>query len=465
MKFTKIIATVGPVSNSPSVIKKLSDVDVFRLNFSHGTYDWHSDAIKNIRKVSDAAILLDTKGPEVRTEPVDSPVKIKKGDIITLSPMHHDPSKLTIRQSYKKLSKYVKKGDMILIDDGNIELKVISSGKDIRAVSKSDTELGSRKSLVVPGADVKMSDLTRKDVKDINFGIKHDVDIIALSLVKSAKTVEKVKKLVEGKNISVIAKIEHPEGAKNIDEIIEVADGIMVARGDLGLYLPPEEVPLVQKKIVEKCNKAGKPVIIATQMLESMTKNPRPTRAEASDVANAILDGADCVMLSGETASGRFPYHAVEIMSKIIRRTDPYVKQKVRFSRSKSIPLAIAQSVCELAESLNVRAIVTPTTHGFTPTMISKFNPNIPILALVQNKKLAKRLSIVRGVTSYNHTVKSVLKQQVSTRKLHKDDLIILSYKNQVRNLTTTNCLEVRIIGEILNPKKYREDPTNLHHV
>ncbi|MBW2984155.1 pyruvate kinase [Candidatus Woesearchaeota archaeon] len=476
MRFTKIVCTVGPATDSDDKLKKLIDyrVDIIRLNLSHGTHEYHKDVIKRVRSASNkTAIMLDTKGPEIRTDELKSPFHIKKKQVVILSTKGTDTDKGIIKQDCKSLPKGVKKDDIILIDDGMIELRVLSKTKDsIKCLSLSETVLGSRKSLVVPGAKINLPDLTEQDYKDIEFGIKQGVDFIALSLVKKASIVAKVKSMIEkaGKNISVIAKIEHPDGVHNLGEILEVSDGILVARGDLGLNVDVQRVPIIQKKIIRKANEFGKPVIVATQMLESMVNATRPTRAEVSDVANAILDGADAVMLSEETAAGKYPMHAVREMICIIEITDPLLKRKDYEIQKKSIPEAISRSVAELVDVLDIKALFAPTVGGFTPVIISKYRPKAPIFALSKNLSVMRKMAIVRGVFQYDNSSKrgmlyNALSSAYKNKIVDLNDLIIVVFNHDVKNIKTTNCLEIRVVGEILKPELYhRKDISHSHH-
>ncbi|MBW2980902.1 pyruvate kinase [Candidatus Woesearchaeota archaeon] len=477
MRFTKIVCTVGPATDSNEGIRKLVDygVNVLRLNLSHGTHGYHREVIKRARGISNkAAIMLDTKGPEIRTDAIEDTVPIKKKQVVVLSTKKTDLGRVIIKQDYKDLPKDVKKNDTVLIDDGTVELRVLSKTKDsIKCLSLSDTVLGSRKSLVVPGAKINLPDLTKQDYKDIDFGIKQGVDFIALSLVKRASTITKVKSMIEkaGKEISVIAKIEHPEGVKNIDEILEVADGILIARGDLGLNIDIEKVPTIQKELIKKANAAGKPVVVATQMLESMVNATRPTRAEASDVANAILDGADALMLSEETASGKYPMHAVRTMAGIIGATDPLMAEKKGpLLVKKSIPEAISLSVADLVENLSIKAILAPTLGGSTPAIIAKYRPKIPVFALSKNPSIMRRMSLIRGVFHFDNSSKksltySALSYAYKEKIVDLNDLVIIVFNHEIKTIRTTNCLEIRVVGEILKPELYhKKDISHSHH-
>ena len=361
---------------------------------------------------------------------------------------------------YKNFTKDVKKGDTILIDDGKIILKVLKKTKDSIVTTSLTTEvLGSRKSVVVPGVELKLPEITPQDVIDLKFGLKHGVDIIALSLVKSANAIKKVRKICGKDQKFIVAKIEHPKGIDNIDEILEVTDGLMVARGDLGLNLPFEEVPRVQKLLVNKSIEAGKPVIVATQMLESMVNAPRPTRAEASDVANAIMDGTDAVMMSEETAIGKFPHHAVRAMVKICEVTEPITHSRDLPEKTTEVHEAIAKAVIDLEKDGIIKAVLTPTRGGFTPTLISKYRPNIPIFALTYSEHVMRKLALVRGVIQFSskdhNLIKDAIRDALKKKMLAKFDTVAVVYGKHLKKSGLTNVMELRVVDEILNPKKY----------
>ena len=465
MRLTKIVATIGPASDSRQQLKKLLDngVDVCRLNLSHGTHEYHQKAIKRIRSLSKkVAILLDTKGPEVRTAVLQEPFKIKKGQKIILSTTTTDTNKSQIKVDYPDLPADVKKGDIILIDDGNIELKVIRKSKtSIVTTAVGTAELNSRKSVVIPNVSLNLPEVTRQDIVDIKFGIQQGVDIIALSLVHSAKAIKRVRKLCGKNKKFIVAKIEHPDGVNNIEEILDVADGVMIARGDLGLNLPFEQVPKVQKLLVNLAIKAGKPVIVATQMLESMIAAPRPTRAEASDVANAVTDGADAVMLSEETAVGKYPIQAVKTMVKICEATEPITKSRALPEKTTEIHEAIAKAVIDLEKDGIVKAILTPTRGGFTPTIISKYRPSVPIFALTYSESVMRKLALIRGVTQFaqkDHSlIKDAIKFALKENMLKNTDTVAVVYGKHIKKSGVTNVMELRVVDEILNPQKYHK--------
>jgi len=349
MRKTKIVCTIGPASDSPEMLKKLIEagMNVARLNFSHGDFETHGNSIRNIRQAAGelgktVAILLDTKGPEIRLGKLATePVELERGQTVILTTEDVLGTRERIPVSHKGLPEDVDVGSTILIDDGLIALTVLDiQGTEIHCRVENSGPIKSNKGLNVPGVAVSLPGITEKDAADIVFGIRQGVDFIAASFVRRASDVLEIRELLErhgASHIQIIAKIENQQGLENLDEILEVSDGLMVARGDLGVEIPVEEVPLVQKRIIEKCNQAGKPVITATQMLDSMQRNPRPTRAEASDVANAIFDGTDAIMLSGETAAGKYPVESVLMMSRIAERAEAALRYR-KFSSSRPAP-------------------------------------------------------------------------------------------------------------------------------
>lgn len=415
---TKIICTLGPSSEDQEIIKKIKEkgMDIARLNFSHGTHEYHKkilDMIHEVNKDLDTpiGIILDTKGPEIRIGKFKEPVILKENAklILTTEDIEWCTDEI-IFVSYMNISKVVEIGSLIYIADGTIELKVEKIEKNkIHCTINIGGEVSTRKNLNIPGAIVDLPAVSEQDISDIEFGIQNQIDFIAQSFVKTPEDILEVKELLKKNNaehIHIIAKIESYQALENIDKIIEVSDAIMIARGDLGVQIPIENIPSVQKSIIKKCNIAGKPVITATQMLESMTKNPKPTRAEATDVANAILDGTDAIMLSGETASGKHPLRAVEIMDKIARKTEQSLKH-AKTSRwleeedkeyKLTITDAISKSVCITAKDLEAAAIITCTSTGHTAREISRHRPITPIIAVTPNEKEYKKLILVWGV-------------------------------------------------------------------
>ncbi len=415
---TKIICTIGPASNSPEMLKKLmlSGMDIARLNFSHGKHEDHLANIINIRKISEeldlpVAILADLQGPKIRVAKLPGgPIELVDGkEVIITTRLDPAPEELTLIPTvYKNLPKDVKPGSRILFDDGLLEASVISVRSDTEVlcrVVKGGT-LKEKKGINLPGVEVSAPAVTAQDLADLDFAIKNGLDFVALSFVRHASDIEEVKAVIHknGLDTPVIAKIERPEAVTNFDNILKACDAVMVARGDMGVEMPPEKVPHIQKTLIKKCALAGKPVIVATQMLDSMISNPRPTRAEVSDVANAILDGADAIMLSGETASGKYPVEAVSMMSEIADEIEGLVfKNKHRDIDGLLNPLhATADSLCHAtihaAYESKAKMIVTYTESGFTSLLVSKYRPSVPILAITTSETICRRINLYWGV-------------------------------------------------------------------
>ena len=401
---------MGPNTDDEEMMRKLvkAGMDVARFNFSHGDHEEQKirmDLLKKVRKELKLpiAILLDTKGPEIRTGILEGGQKVylEEGSRFTLTTEQIEGNNTRCSQTYKNLPKDVKVGDTILIDDGLIQLTVEN-------VTDTGGELGQKKGINVPNVEVKLPAITEQDKKDILFGIEQGIDFIAASFVRNAEAIKEIKELLRangGERIDVIAKIENAEGVHNIDKIIKAADGVMVARGDLGVEIPAHKVPHIQKMIIRKCNESYKPVITATQMLDSMMRAPRPTRAEVTDVANAIYDGTDAIMLSGETAMGKYPEQAVQMMVKIAESTEPYMTHK-RFldyralRGNKNVSSAVGVAAVQTTENLGADCIVTPTISGQTARLISNFRPKVPIYAVSPNEWARRKMQIYWGVTS-----------------------------------------------------------------
>ncbi|MDD6196006.1 MAG: pyruvate kinase [[Clostridium] aminophilum] len=417
MKRTKIVCTMGPNEDDYELMYKMcaSNMDVARFNFSHGTHQEQADRLDLLRRAAKEAnrpiaALLDTKGPEIRTGLLKDGKKVllEAGKEITLTTEECTGTAERVFINYNGLNDDVKAGDTILIDDGLIGLRVISvDGADIRCTIVNGGELGERKGVNVPNVSIHLPDLTDKDIEDIKFGIKEGFDIIAASFVRSASCIRQIRGLLEeaGANMLIIAKIENQEGLDNLDEIIAEADGIMVARGDLGVEIEAQYIPHLQKKIIRKCNEAGKVVITATQMLDSMIRNPRPTRAEVTDVANAVYDGTDAVMLSGETAAGKYPFEALSMMADVVENAEKYLHYDKYMNRDVSDELFsnIANTICAssvtAANELNAVAIITPTISGSTARLISKYRPKMKILALSPSQAIVRQMMLYWGVT------------------------------------------------------------------
>lgn len=476
MKKTKIIGTIGPASESEEVLKQLfkNGLDVCRLNFSHGSHEEHKKRIDTIKKVREElnmpiAIMLDTKGPEIRIGDFEEDiVEIQEGDIFTLTTRDIIGNKDIVSVSYKGLPNDVNKGTKILIDDGLLELEVLEivNGTDIKCIALNNGTLKNRKGVNVPNVKINLPAVTEKDVKDIIFGIENEVDFIAASFVRKASDVLEIRKILEENNgdfIEIIAKIENQEGVDNIDEILAAADGIMVARGDLGVEIQTEEIPIVQKELIRKANLAGKPVITATQMLDSMIRNPRPTRAEVTDVANAILDGSSAIMLSGETAAGKYPLEAVKTMYNIAVRTEESLDYNAilqsKFSIAElSTTNAISKATCTTAMDLGASAIITATSSGFTSKAISKFRPKAPIIAATTSKMVMRRLSIVWGVypvlapysDSTDEVIELSIQAAVENNYVKEGDLVVITAGIPVGTSGSTNLIKVHTIGKVL---------------
>jgi pyruvate kinase len=413
MRRTKILCTIGPATDSVENLARLINVgmDSARLNFSHGSHDVHLQTIKNIREAElitnkNIAIIQDLQGPKIRTSKVpDEGVLLQDGaDFIITSEQLELGTALRVSTSYQNLIKEVKAGNQILLDDGYIILNVIKTDKiNIYTKVVKGGILKSNKGIIAPGVSSSAPSLSDKDIEDLKFGLNAGVDAVALSFVRSERDVIELKTAMKlfGRTVPIISKIERFEGYEDIKDIIEESDAIMVARGDLGLEMPAEQVPVLQKEIIEQCNYYGRPVIIATQMLESMISNPRPTRAEASDVANAVIDGADCVMLSGETSIGKYPFEAVDYMSRIIINVEEkyLVKNKIEKAKAHSIFIndAVAKASCVLAENISAKAIVPITNTGITSINVAKYRPSQPIVSITKNVQ-NKFLSIIWGI-------------------------------------------------------------------
>lgn len=415
---TKIVATVGPASNSREMLRKLilCGVDVFRLNFSHGTHEGHQSVIQIIKELREetgtyVSILQDLQGPKIRVEEVENNgVEIFPGDKITITTEKVLGNAAVVSTSYKSLAADVSVGEMILVDDGKIELRVLSrNSHSVEAEVIYGGILKSRKGINLPNTNVSAPSLTEKDYEDLIFGIQQGVDWVALSFVRSAEDILHLRKILEkeGAKTGIIAKIEKPQAIANIDAILEASDGIMVARGDLGVEILMEDVPVTQKMLVRKANLAAKPVIVATQMLESMIENPRPTRAETNDVANAVMDGADAVMLSAESASGKYPELAVKSMARIIHSIEENVPsiyhrfQDLNNQSDEFFAESLIHSGCVLAANTRAKAICSLTSSGYSAAMISHFRPKANIFIFSRRKALLTRLSLYWGVRSF----------------------------------------------------------------
>jgi len=475
MKKTKIVATIGPTSESEDKLRALFEngVNVCRLNFSHGTHDEHQvriDAIKKVREEMDLpiAIMLDTKGPEIRLGDFkDGIIELEQGQLFTITSRDILGDENIISVTYKGLPQDVEIGGRILIDDGLVELKVIEKTEtDIKCVAVNGGTLKNHKGVNVPNVKINLPAVTEKDIEDIKFGIINAIDFIAVSFVRTAEDVTIIRRIVEennGQNIGIISKIESQQGVDNIDEIMLVTDGIMVARGDLGVEVQPDQIPLIQKELIRKCNIAGKPVITATQMLDSMMRNPRPTRAEVTDIANAILDGSGAIMLSGETAAGKYPIESVKMMHDISITTEASLDynellRKMSLQTSLTTTNAIGKATCTTAMDLEAAAIVTATKSGYTSRTISKFRPKAPIIAATQTEEVRRMLALEWGVypilakesKNTDEVIENSIKAAMDKGYVEEGDLVIITAGIPVGLTGTTNMIKVHTIGKIL---------------
>ncbi len=474
MRKTKIICTIGPASENKEVIMQLAaqGMNVARLNFSHGEHSEHKKRIDTVRQVAaetnrTLALMLDTKGPEIRTGRLqDQKAILMAGQKFILTTRAVPGDEQEVQVSYPQLPLEVKPGTSILLSDGLINLTVLeTTSTDIICQVVNGGVLGEKKGVNVPGVRINMPFLNAKDIADINFGIDQEVDYIAASFVRNAQDVLEIRRILEARDasIDIIAKIESQGGVDNLDEIIKVADGIMVARGDLGVEIPAEEVPLVQKKIIAKCSRAGKVVIIATQMLDSMINNPRPTRAEVSDVANAIFDGADAIMLSGESAAGKYPVETVATMARIAKRAEEVLNyqeilRSKRLQGNLSVTDAISYATCATAASLGILSIITATSSGNTARMVAKYRPRADIIAVTSNPKVMRRLSLVWGVhpvltretTGTDELFEEALLRCLEIGYINKGDMVVLTAGSRPGFPGTTNLLKVHVVGDIL---------------
>jgi pyruvate kinase len=468
---TKIVCTLGPASNSYERIEKLiqGGMDVARLNFSHGRHEEHHQVIENVRRASlktnnPVAILQDLGGPKIRIGKIEKePILLKEGSSFILTNREVPGDEEGVSVTFPSLPRKVKKGDRIFLADGILELKVKElTPTDVICRVVRGGKLTSHKGINIPNISMDISSLTEKDYQDILFGIKNKVDFIGLSFTRNAEDVLRARKILKengAKNISLIAKIEKKEAVDNLKEIIEVSDGIMVARGDLGVEIPLENVPLVQKDIIKRCNFVGKPVIIATQMLMSMVSSPRPTRAEVTDVANAILDGTDAIMLSEETAVGNYSVEAVKTMNKIALRVEKAIDyKKILSERSLSVkptnPDAISHATCQVALDLRVKAIVTFTLSGSTARMVSRYRPSVPIIAASTQDSTVRKLALSWGVYPFksdelentDDMIEKSKKIALETGLANSGDKIVITAGIPFKVPGTTNLLKVETL-------------------
>lgn len=475
MRRTKIVCTLGPATNDVEIMKKLIEngLDAARINFSHGTYESHAETIAKLKQAREELnapipLILDTKGPEIRIKTFkDGKVRLEEDAQFTLTTREVEGDETIVSVTYADLPKDLQRGSRVLIDDGLIELRVDSiEDTDVHCTVINGGNVSSRKGVNLPGVKVNLPSLMEKDIADLKFGVENGFDIVAASFIRSAADVVNIRRVLEengGGHIHIISKIENQEGVENIDGILEVSDGIMVARGDLGVEIPPEEVPLVQKMLIAKANMRGKPVITATQMLESMVHSPRPTRAEANDVANAIFDGSDAIMLSGETAAGAYPLEAVETMARIAKKTESsidYGSKMVGITEPARVNItnAISRAACNAAAELNTAAISTITRSGFTARMISKHRPICPLLASTSDECVWRQMNLIWGCKPLLYhgelpkggVFDTALKIAVSSGMLKNGDTVVSALGMPLGFSGATNTLRVDIVGDVL---------------
>lgn len=475
MRKTKIICTLGPATDDREIMRRLAanGMNVARLNFSHGSHDEHLKRVEMFKEIRDTlrvpmAIMLDTRGPEIRIRQfVEDRVSLAAGSVFTFTVEDVPGTERMVSVAYDGFPGIVRVGDTLLLDDGLIAMKVTAvSGMEVVCRVMNGGALSNNKKINIPGAASKMPFITEKDRDDLMFGIRNDFDFIAASFVRNADDINGLRDILiknRGDSIKIVAKIEIRDGVDNIDDIIRVSDGIMVARGDMGVEIPFEELPAIQKMIIRKCYSAGKPVITATQMLDSMIRNPRPTRAEITDVANAIYDGTSAIMLSGETSVGRYPVDSLLTMSKIAVEAERDIDYVARFTAmpvavSGNVTNAISRATCETAHSLGAAAIVSVTKSGRTANMVSKFRPACPILAATTSAKVRSQLSLSWGVypflterkTSTDEVFDQAISRASETDWVRNGDCIVITGGMIADVSGTTNMLKVHIVGDLL---------------
>jgi pyruvate kinase len=470
MKHTKIVSTIGPATNSKKKIEQLVDagVNVIRQNFSHVDHETHGEIFDRIRDVSEkTAVMIDTKGPEIRLREVMEDTVLQDDRTVKLTTEDSIGNEEKLSVNYKDFIDNISVGDEVRIDDGKLELEVI-------AIQDGEAEcniihggpVSSRKAVNVPGEDIGLTAPTEKDVEDIEFAAEKGYDFVSLSFVKHAEDVEKVRDILDehGSDMHIISKIEHKKAVENFDEILDASDGIMVARGDLGVELPPSRLPMLQKEMIEKCNKAGKPVITATQMLESMTESPTATRAEISDVANAVMDGSDAVMLSGETAIGDYPVNTVEFMANVIEEAESHIKEQTHHTvkdKPRNTREVITKGVWQASRDSDADYIVAHTTSGSTARNISKHRPETPIIAFTDKEIVERQLQLAWGVNSYYEEFPEEVEgmmhttaQRMKTLGMASEDTeLVLSAGVPTSVTGTTNMMQIRTVGSLLSEK------------
>ena len=475
MRKTKIVCTLGPATNDVEIMKQLiqNGIDAARINFSHGTYETHAETIAKLKQAREELnapipLILDTKGPEIRVKTFkEDKVRLEEDATFTLTTRDVEGDVNIVSVTYADLPKDVHRGSRILIDDGLIELKVEDiTETDVVCKVVNGGVVKSRKGVNLPGVEVNLPSLMEKDIEDLKFGVENGFDIVAASFIRSAEDVLKIRRVLEengGGQMHIISKIENQQGVENIDKILEASDGIMVARGDLGVEIPPEEVPLVQKILIAKANRIGKPVITATQMLESMVHSPRPTRAEANDVANAIFDGSDAIMLSGETAAGAYPLEAVATMARIALKAESAVDYAAKLANTTeparvNITNAISMAACATAAELKTAAITTVTKSGFTARMISRYRPACPLIASTSDETVWRQMNLIWGCKPMLYTGElprggvfdTALEIAVKSGLLKNGDTVVSALGMPLGFSGATNTLRVDIVGDVL---------------
>lgn len=475
MRKTKIVCTLGPATNDVETMKQLilNGMDAARINFSHGTYETHAETIAKLKQAREELnapipLILDTKGPEIRVKTFkEDKVRLEEDATFTLTTREVEGDANIVSVTYADLPKDVHRGSRVLIDDGLIELKVEDiTETDVVCKVVNGGIVKSRKGVNLPGVEVNLPSLMEKDIEDLKFGVENGFDIVAASFIRSAEDVLKIRRVLEengGGQMHIISKIENQQGVENIDKILEASDGIMVARGDLGVEIPPEEVPLVQKILIAKANRIGKPVITATQMLESMVHSPRPTRAEANDVANAIFDGSDAIMLSGETAAGAYPLEAVATMARIALKAESAVDYAAKLANTTeparvNITNAISMAACATAAELKTAAITTVTKSGFTARMISRYRPACPLIASTSDETVWRQMNLIWGCKPMYYTGElphggvfdTALEIAVKSGLLKNGDTVVSALGMPLGFSGATNTLRVDIVGDVL---------------
>jgi pyruvate kinase len=469
-RHSKIVCTIGPASRSPRIIERLIEagMDVARLNFSHSSHEDHAQSIAMLRAAAEKlrkpiAILADLQGPKIRTGLLAGgvPVQLQTGQRFTITALKVLGDVTRVSTTFRQLPKEVHRGDRILLSDGLIELRVVQvRGPGVICEIVNGGSLGQNKGINLPGVKLRVPALTSKDRKDLAFALKHGANYIAVSFVRRPEDVLLAKALIRkaGKDTPVIAKLEKPEAIENLDHIIRVADGVMVARGDLGVEMRPEKVPVVQKTIISRARQFRRPVITATQMLESMTENPRPTRAEASDVANAIFDGSDAVMLSAETASGKYPVEAVSMMARIIEEAEGSIDEFPRPAPQEKLKVAetVAELVCHASRELHMKVIAVFTHSGFTARLVSRYRPLVPIVSFSPEAETRRRMALIWGVLPRSipdvHKIDGLAmvaeKRLLEEKLVRKGDVIGVVAGTPMGVRGSTNFMKFHVIGE-----------------